>query len=523
MKRYVLGKFDLSGLDKRILYKRLAIVFLSFLIPTLSGCLKKDTDKYNPDSINNVSIINSFDENYTFNIGDTIKLDAVVEKSKPASELSYKWYYYSTADASASLVEIGNQAKLQYPIITTKQGNYVLTLEVKDVATGVSSFQRMGLTIKRSTTEGWLMLTNTQGKPNFSIVTPANELFRNILLPSDDYPDLGTPEKLFVLNTVDARIQPIAFRTSNNMYFINHDTFTINSTIVDAFTTPLGSKIMSLYSDLYTLNYYTIDNQGQVYWLRRGLPANVNKNYPTGFSVPLGGNYKANSCFLGSVNGNPVSAFFYDEAAKRFMCQPAATATRNSLYSLKSFAVSGQDKAKWDTDNFPDEFVYSESGNSDLKYIVGKNATGDYMLYTLDDIAYMTTKYPATTEPLKLTAIAPNSNTRFFAFSGKLPLFYYITDRSLYLYNISERRSTLLYTFPATESPVDLKMLKEAPLPTTIIPRANMQLAVAANTSTEGILYTFNLTNTGILDGGSFFKRFDKIAPIVSVEYKNRP
>lgn len=500
--------------------RRLALWVIVLLGLTASSCLKSKDEDYDPTRINDVSIRTTFESEYTLNVGDTLRLKADVDQTKPTAQLAYKWYYYSKATSSAPRVEIGNQAELDYPIITMPQGVYVLTVEVKDMASGVSTFKSTGLTIKRSTSEGWLMLTNTQGKPNFSIVTPQNELYRNVLMPSAEYPNLGTPEKLFVLNTPEANVQPIAFRTSDNMYFINHDTFEINNTIADAFLSPAGSRIMSFFGDLYAQNYFTIDERGKVYWLRRGLPANVNKNFPTGFSVPLGGSYEAAQTILPSSSSNPVQAFFFDRAGKRFVCQPAATASRDNMFPVRTLANAGLDKTKWDTDNFTDEMVFGGHGNSALNYIVGKNVSG-YTLYTLNDIVYGAVVYPAVTEPQKLTALGQNSDIHLFAFSGKLPLFYYIDGQSLYLYNISERKSTLLYSFPEAEKPVDMKMLRETMGVT--LPLANSQFAVAVNRGAEGILYTFNISNTGMLEGNSYFKRYEGIPFIVSLSYKNKP
>ncbi len=225
------------------------------------------------------------------------------------------------------------------------------------------------------------------------------------------------------------------------------------------------------------------------------------------------GNYEAASLIMPTASSYPVTSVIYDKDGKRFMYEPYGQQT------LLPFPATPPD-APFDMSNFTDEIVYTDQGGNQVTYIVSKTSDGNYYLNSLalDGIPDL---YPALSRdklPLPDGATATQ-----FAISGKLPLLYYIADNNLYLYKMSEKHATLLYTFPSDEQVVTLRMYRETIMQTEADqPAVNNQLAIAANNSDGGIFYTFNLSPSGVLKTGQYTTKEEGFDPIVDMVYKER-
>lgn len=489
-------------------YIRSFILFL-FAALTFSSCLKKSTDTYDFDKINNVSIDSTYKDSYVVNVGDIFSIEGKATASKPTSKLSYQWYYYTATD-SAKVV--GNSPKLDLPI-EMPTGVYTLVFKVTDDASQTSTFKQINLTVKELTSEGWLILTNDQNGPNFSIVSSEGDIYKNFLKPSDQFKNIGTALNFEVFNNAYAtNIQPITLTTTSDLYFIDHTDFKINSTANDAFKVVTNKEIIRYGSDEYSMGYYMIDSDGKVYYSKA--TGQADKNFPANFDQPCAGTYKATDIILTSLNSNPVSAIFYDELGKQFMYQRVNTTT------LTAFPAAPSD-APFSMSNFTDKILYGAIGDNSQTYVVGKTNSGIFNLYTMG-LADPLKTYPARAK-VQLD-IPSGSVATLFAVSPKLPLLYYISGQSLYVYKMGEKKSTLLYTFPPSETPSDLKMLRGNQLITeAVLPTLNNRIAVSTNENGEGIFYTFDITPTGNIKNAKYTDRITGFAPIVKIQYKQKP
>ncbi|WP_316751488.1 PKD-like family lipoprotein [Pedobacter gandavensis] len=481
----------------------------SLLLVLLSACLKKNLGDYAPDKVNNLTINSSLKDAYLVNVNDVLNVNAKVEQSKGDGDLTYKWYYYPAAsDTEAENIELSNTAELKVKI-DMATGSYILVVESMDNKTGVKAFKKIKLTVKRLTSEGWLLLTWKDNKTNLSIVSSENEVFKDFLVPSSEFPIHTKPERIFCLNHWNRAIQPIVIQTAEpKLFFLDHNTFEIHNDENAAFNGGASPTITHFDADLIFSTYYMWDKDGLVYQSDGG----GNVNYPSGFDQPMTGNYKASKISFPVVSGYPVSTVFYDEQSKGFQYQPYE---QNKLLPFQSKPVN----APFSMSDFTDEIRFTALGAGNKTYIVGKNSKGEHHLYTLE-LDKALDIYPASSV-VKLD-IPNNVSPSFYAVSGKLPLLYYIIDNSLYLYKMGEKKSLpALYTFPEEETVAAFQMFRETiKMNEAVNPLVNNRLVVAVNKGAEGILYTFDLSATGALKTGRYATRNDGFDTIVDMAYK---
>lgn len=476
------------------------------MLVLLASCLKDDLDNYKPDGVNDLTIQGDLKKTYQVNVGDILKLNAEIGQSQGNGNLTYQWYYYSTAIDTAKRIVVGNTAQLALNI-DMPTGPYMLVIETTDTKTGVKAYKKIALTVKRLTSEGWLLLTWKDNKANLSIVTSENDVLKNFLVPSAQYPINAKPEKLYCVNHWDEKIQPIVIQTAQpKLFFLDRSTFEVHNDELSAFFG--GNTIVNHFgTDLYFGTYYMWGADGQVYQSDGGEDA----NYPSGFDQPMQGTYKASRFVMGVESGYPVPSIFYDELSKGFMYEPVG---ENKLLPFQPKPAD----APFSVSNFTDEILYTDLGASAFSYIVGKNLNGEYNLYKLA-LNKALNIYPAIS--VDKLDIVNNVGATFFAVSGKLPLLYYIVGNELYVYKMGEKKKVLLYTFPPAETVAAFQMFRETlMLSEADNPMINNRLVVAVNKGTEGVFYTFDLDPAGEIGTGLYSTRNDGFDTIVDIAYK---
>lgn len=479
------------------------------LLLVLSACIKQNLGDYKPDLVNNLSIDGNLEDAYVLNVDDVLKLEVNTSQSNGNGNLTYQWYYYLATNYGADQrVVVGNSSKLELKM-EMETGSYFLVVESTDTKTGVKGYKKVSLTVKRPTSEGWLLLTWKNNKSNLSIVSSDNKIFKDFLVPSSQYPLTAKPEKIICINDWDKLSQPIVITTTEpNIYFLNHNTFEIKNDGPDAFTSALDPKVTYFGADIYNNGFYMWDNEGLVYNVSRRNPV----DYPTGFDQPLPGSYKASKFVIPVGSMSPIPAVFYDEQGKRFVYHDA------SRKDIRPF-INPPAGAAFNMNNFTDEIKYVGNGSDENSYVVGKNALGDYHLYTMALYKALDI-YPA--KAVDLLGFKDNGAPTFFTLSVKLSLLYYIANNKLYVYKMGQKTSTLLYTFPSDEQVSALSMLAGSPWFTADAktPFVDNRLGVATNKNGEGVFYTFDLTTTGAIRLGKYNTRDGGFDPIVDIAYK---
>lgn len=475
----------------------------------LSACLKQNLGDYKPDSVNDLNIGANLEDSYELYLDDVLQLDASLAQSNGNGTIAYQWYYYSAGDYSVDeRVNVSNSSKLDLTI-DMNTGNYFLVVESTDTKTGVKGYKKMNLTVKSPTSEGWLLLTWKNNKANLSIVSSDNKVFKGFLQPSADYSIDSKPEKLICINDWDKLSQPIVITTTKpNIYFLDHNTFEIKQDGPDSFLSPLNLKVTNYGTDIYNNAFYMWDDNGLVYTASRGGTI----DFPDGFDEALPGDYKASKWVIPVGSMYPVPAVFYDEKGKRFVYHDAA---RNDI---RPFGTKPAD-APFDMNRFTDEIKFADNGSDEMSYIVGKNALGEYHLYTMSLYEALDI-YPA--KAVDKLDIIDKGKATFFTVSGKLSLLYYVADNQLFVYKIGQKKSTLLYTFPTDETVSALSMLrgKDWFSASPAMPFIDNRLGIATNKGDNGVFYTFDLTATGAIRLSKYSTRDEGFDPIVDIAYK---
>lgn len=489
-------------------YLRTCLAVSAFLILGVS-CVKDRLNEYDPNALKAMVLELGIEDAYVVNVGSVLNLDAKVKQSEAINpgNLEYRWSYYTnTAYTPGEATVVGNSAHLDL-VADMPTGSYTLVLEVTDTTTGVKEFKKIKLQVKRFTSEGWLILTEKNNKANLSIVSSDYTTYKDFLPESTIQGMEGRPVQLFCVNDWDAEAQPIIVKTDKpEIYFLNYNTFEVLANAEELFVQPPLTNFRYFATDMYFNQFYLFGQDGLIYNAERNFSAPPNAQ--DGYNQPLMGDYNAMNLVLPGLS---VSAAFYDLDGKRFLLQPyGATA-------LEPFIPKPAD-APFDLSNFTDRILYNEVAVDYNNYLLAENAEGKVRLFVIDLME------PYDVYPAKDTAtIDPGNGAKpsMFAFSGKLPIMYYIAGNGLYLYKMMERSSKLLYTFPASESITDMKMLRETIMQDeTKNPAVNNRLAIAANEGENGIFYTFDLSPTGALSAGKYSSREEGFAKIISIVYK---
>jgi hypothetical protein len=356
------------------------------------------------------------------------------------------------------------------------------------------------------TSEGWLLLTYKDNKTNLSIFTPDNEVWKDFLVTSTQYPMSEIPKEIICLNQFD-RGQPIAILTGKpQIYFLDNTNFEVASSANEAFTNANNAHFDFFTADMWYMMYYLRDTEGNLYTASN----EGNLNIPTGFSDAMLGSYRAGRLLLPTESAFPAQVLVFDEANRRFLYQPSLQPALDPLPVISP-------SAPFSLDHFTDRILYSEIGMGVTSYIVGADDNNNYSLYqlTMDGSPSILDSDPATS---KAPLLIPNGEDPYlFTLSGKLPLLYYMAGNNLYLYKITEKTSVLLYSFPTDETITALEMIRER-IPTN--PLADTRIGIASNDSNGGIFYIFDLSPTGALQGGTYTSRIDGFDPIVDIAYK---
>lgn len=471
----------------------------------LSGCLKQNLGDYKPDLVADLNVGSNLENSYVLYTNDVLQLDAALNHGVANESVTYQWHYYP-ADTYGTVekVNVGNTSKLNMKM-DMNTGDYFLVVESTDTKTGVKGYKKMNLTVKSPTSEGWLLLTWKNNKADLSIVTSENKIFKNFLLPSDQYSIDAKPEKIICVNDWDKLSQPIVITTDKpNVYFLDHNTFEIKQDGTDAFSSAINFNVTNYGADIYNNVFYLWDDDGMVY--RKFRSGSI--DFPTGFDQAFTGNYKASKWSIPVGSMYPVSSLFYDELGKRFIYDDW---TRTDM----RFFGTRPSGAAFDMNNFTDDIKLADNGSDGMSYIVGKNVLGEYHLYSmfLDDVI---NNYPA--RAVDKLNITDKVSPAFFTLSGKLSLLYYVVKNELFVYKMGQKETILLYTFPADEQVAALSMLRgSSGLNSALV---DNRIGIATNKGSEGIFYTFDLTATGAIRLSKYNTRDEGFDPIISIAYK---
>ncbi|SMO38834.1 PKD-like family protein [Solitalea koreensis] len=138
-----------------------------------TSCSKEDLGNYNYHEINEAKFS---DLNGTISVDmlSSLKITPKVAFTQDSaivdpSRYAYEWSYL-TNDPSPIKTIIGTSKDLDF-FVTLNPGTYATSYKIKDNVTGVEFLKRFNVTVKTANMEGWLLMTEVNGKARFDMIS----------------------------------------------------------------------------------------------------------------------------------------------------------------------------------------------------------------------------------------------------------------------------------------------------------------------------------------------------------------
>ena len=463
------------------------------MVVTVTLCLACQKDNTTEFSVLNEVSIKTEKTALEVTQFDTLKVNPVLTESMPNGDtFTYQWKMYPYfSDPNAGTI-ISKEKNLNVQI-ELPPNNYYIQYKVTNTKTGVSSFMLYTAVVNGKFYEGWLVSGNKAGKAQFSFIRSDDALF---LSPSEDLYKVTYPGKALSAYTgIGTGLALIYFFTDQGAFRINaNDFFQLSTTngILPGAQNFTSNIVYGPNSGLY--DQYIIKDGG----LYAGFgPAFYPSEIFNPFSERFSGDYQL---FPGIISSRLNSTFFYDNKYRRFMTSTALT--RTLTVSL------GSNTATYNLGNVGKTMIHMDYGaqayNQDEFYFLMKDDANARYLYSLKGTA------PGIAQAIGNSPEIENASS--MATSSLLKQMYYATSNKIYLYDILANSSRLVYTFPASHTIADIKMLRTT----------SKRLVVAANQGANGEVYYFDLDNIGDFVGNTYAKKFTGFGEIVHLTFRKR-
>ncbi|MCA5006242.1 PKD-like family lipoprotein [Sphingobacterium bovistauri] len=471
------------------------IGILLFIILQIS-CYK-DKGSYDISEINKVSVLKNGSDTIKINQFDTLKVQTLVEQSlEPNSEnLAYKWSVYLSNPPITGLIdEVLSESKDLNVQFWLRPDSYTLLYTVTDQKTGVSTFKKYLLQVGSKLSEGWLLISeNASGESDIDLLHPDGYSIKNLLSTAN--PNLTIPRKLHtarVLTTMFGGSQDIFLLGESESVRVKYTDFTKINMGSDWFVEkPREIKPEEFNYNMLGANTFYIDN-GKIY----------SNQIDFRFGVPVSGEYKLSKYFISAQSSD--AGIFYDEMAKKFV--------NYGNKQFRQFSVVA---------NAP-----FEMGNVGLDVMFGGVAPLSQYSFLMKDEQQVPYVLRIHSAGLAVSKHKVDNASKLFqasaaAFSGLYFHIYYGVGNELYLLDVANNTSKLVYTFPTNINVTSMRM-KQTRSSFVGFPDNNRTLAVGTYDGQEGRVYVFSINNIGEFVESTYTRLYEGLNKPISLEYKNK-
>lgn len=475
-------------------FKNIAMIALSWIILILHSCYK-DKGNYDISEINKVSILKVGSDTISINQFDSLRVNTQIEQTlhQGTENLSYKWtVFYNKAPAFGLVDQQLAETKDLDVQFGLEPADYNVLYTVTDKNTGVSVFKTYFLQVSSILSEGWLMVgENAQGQSDMHLLHPDGHVVSNILSsanPGLTIPKLHTSR---VLTTMFNGAQHIYVLGSDNGFSVNYNTFVKLNEAANWFVeTPAVNRPMEVRYDYTGINQFYVDN-GVFYSNQESFR----------YGTPVAGNYYISRYFFQATSGE--QAIIYDELNKRFYN------SFNKRYN--NFAPSANNA--FDMNNVGMDVLFGGHGPDNRYHYLMKDAQQiPYVLVV--DAASSVAKY-------RVDQGAKVLQSTQAVFSGLYMHMYYTVGNELYMLDIPNNASRLLYTFPADQQATALT-IKSSGSMWVGFGDNNRTLVVGTYDGTKGSAYVFAIDNLGGITDNTYSYIYENIDKPIAFEWKNR-
>lgn len=162
----------------------------------------EDEGNYDYQEINEISVDSLKEEYAVYMLADTLRISPILkftQDSTTEGRFEYSWYLSPQQITDGKITKISDQRNLEYHV-TAKEGNYYLSLGVKDLKTGVEWLTHSTLRITTLFSNGWLILGEKNGEVALDMITVSTKgdtIITRDILKNSKLPSLKGPRKMF--------------------------------------------------------------------------------------------------------------------------------------------------------------------------------------------------------------------------------------------------------------------------------------------------------------------------------------
>lgn len=413
-----------------------------FIIIFFTYSCVKDHSPLEIDKLNVVTI-KGISDTVTVSMGDTLKINPILEMSAN-SNTSYDYLWYSfTQNMQFSADTLSKEKNLVAPIKLVP-GTYTLVYRVMDRNTGIFYKSTVSLVIVNEFTPGIMVLGEDKGKAVLNFLnTATGKYITDVYKKSNNGEELGT-------NPVSVSYYPknhsmpgevlVICRDQRGGVFADPITFSKFRNLKNSFYVPFEEA-----SNMDITAYVIMGNNIQDYIIIDGKPHNRAVNTGDVLFKPAllaNGDYHAGKIVFN--DNNSARPTFYDTIGRRFL------AHNNTFGSLNSFKTSPTDNII-DPNNVGLDIIYGGgAGGTEFFGVFKTPGTENYYLLRMQMDAFSLSftaidKYVINVDEIK------KANT--FASSPSLTNYlFYTVGGKCYVFNILTKSGGLLFDMGAEYS-----------------------------------------------------------------------
>ncbi|WP_160366839.1 PKD-like family lipoprotein [Sphingobacteruim zhuxiongii] len=470
-----------------------SIAFLMIIF--LCQSCYKDKGNYDTTEINEISFEKIGSDTVQVSQFDTLSVQTLLKHTMGNNDdLAYKWSVYDfNPPISGGTNETLSTSKDLAVICGLGPGNYTLLYTVTDNKTGVSFFKKYFLQVSSAFSEGWLMIgEGSDAKRDLHLLNPSGQIVRDIYATANPGTELPKgAHTVRVLTTFFGGSQDIYILGEDDAVRVFYTNFMKLNSLKDWYIElPKENKPLNIMYDQIGFNVMFISN-GMMF----------SNQINTRYAAALPGNYNFSKYFLPFPSSE--GAVVYDVTAKRFFL----------LNGKRVNAFADSETAGFNMNNVGMTPLFGgPAPSSQYSFLMKDNAAIPYVLRISTSGAVSKTKVDQAEEISKATQMV---------FSGLYFHAYYAVGNKLYLLDIANNKSTLVYQFSTAER-ISTMSLKQSTSQFVGFPDNNRTLAVGTYDGSKGKVYTFSIDNVGTFVGGEHTMLFDNLEKPITLQYKNR-
>lgn len=476
--------------------KYINIISFLMIIVLIQACYK-DKGNYDLTEINEISFQRNGSDTIKVNQFDSLKVETIIKQTlgDDNTDLSYKWSIFNfTPPITGGANEVLADTKNLKVICGLGPNTYTLLYTVTDNKTGVSAFKKYYLQVSSAFSEGWMMIgEKSTGTRDLHLLNPTTgQVVKDIYSTANPGTDLPTgAHTIRVLTTFFGGSQDIFILGKDDATRVFYTNFKKLNGLKDWYIEmPKTNKPQNIMYDMVGSNSMFMNN-GMMY----------SNQVDTRFGTALPGEYDFSEYFLPAPSGE--RALVYDKLGKRFL----------TIQSKKIIEFANNPAAEINMNNVGMNVMFGGfAPTSQYNYLMKDASEIPYVLRVNFGGGVSKTKVDQAEDIMKASQMV---------FSGLYFHAYYAVDNKIYLLDIANNKSTLVYEF-ATGEKISALYLKQTVSQFVSYSDNNKTLAVGTFDGSKGKVYTFSIESVGRFANNTYTRVYDNLDKPITLQYKNR-